>query len=131
MRGHFGRRQDAAAGGTVRYAGETGRRRRHRPRRGGVIVRGLRLARYIAPLSGAPRPMKMGTIASPWRYDGLSKFAQSLAEMSVGSQKRHVAAHGAGWPHPRSRGFTGGGEYRRLIVQLFRRATEPRPRPLD
>jgi hypothetical protein len=45
--------------------------------------------------------MKMGTIASPWYYDGLSKFAQSLAEMSVGSQKRHVAAHGAGWPHPR------------------------------
>jgi hypothetical protein len=25
--------------------------------------------------NGAPRPMKMGTIASPWRYDGLSKFA--------------------------------------------------------
>ena len=75
--------------------------------------------------------MKMGTIASPWRYDRLSKFAQSLAEMSVGSKKRHVAAHGAGWPHPRSRGFTGGGEYRRLIVQLFPRATEPRPRPLD
>ena len=44
--------------------------------------------------------MKMGTIASPWRYDGLSKFAQSLAEMSVGSQKHHVAAHRSGMTAP-------------------------------
>jgi hypothetical protein len=30
--------------------------------------------------SGAPRPMKMGTIASPWRYDKLSSSARGDAD---------------------------------------------------
>jgi len=29
-------------------------------------------------LLGAPRPMKMGTIVSPWRYDATFNFAQLL-----------------------------------------------------
>jgi hypothetical protein len=100
---------------TARYAAQSRTRQR-----------GFALAK-----AARPRPMKMGTIAWPWRYDGLSNSRRALAETFVGSQKRHVAAHGAGWPHPRSRGFTGGGEYRRPTVQLFPGATEPRLRPLD
>jgi len=30
---------------------------------------------------GAPRPMKMGNIASPWRYDAAIRHALQLAEL--------------------------------------------------
>src|SRR5258705_7672388 len=39
-------------------------------------------------LNGAPRPMKMGTTASPWRYDGLSDLGMSLAGVAVARRQR-------------------------------------------
>jgi hypothetical protein len=34
-----------------------------------------RVARDLFQMLGAPRPMKMGTIASPWRYDVVARCA--------------------------------------------------------
>ena len=34
--------------------------------------------------SGAPRPMKMGTIASPWRYDFIARGARLNREINAG-----------------------------------------------
>ena len=41
-------------------------------------------------LGGAPRSMKMGTIASPWRYDGLSPPAKSNAGLAAASRKHYA-----------------------------------------
>jgi hypothetical protein len=38
-----------------------------------AMVADRREKRSVNPIrNGAPRPMKMGAIASPWRYDGVS-----------------------------------------------------------
>jgi hypothetical protein len=41
--------------------------------------------------SGAPRPMKMGTIASPWRYDAAIRHALKWASLRC-SAIQHYAS---------------------------------------
>ena len=43
------------------------------------------------PHSGAPRPMKMGTIASPWRYDPAVDWALQLADLRVATILYYVS----------------------------------------
>ena len=44
-----------------------------------------RLMRFLTALSGAPRSMKLGTKASPWRYDGAR---QNTMALPVGRPRR-------------------------------------------
>jgi hypothetical protein len=37
-----------------------------------------------------PRPMNMGTIASPWRYDGAAEFARRHPKSAPRSLKRYA-----------------------------------------
>ncbi len=48
------------------------------------------LSRVLAYI-GAPRPMKMGTIASPWRYDAIAGDTLQLASLGC-SAIQHYAS---------------------------------------
>jgi hypothetical protein len=41
---------------------------------------------------GAPRPMKMGTIVSPWRYDAAARYALQSANL-----RRPAILHYPSW----------------------------------
>lgn len=44
----------------------------------------------------APRPMKTGTTASPWRYERPSGFANKHAELSVTRRRHYDESHNSG-----------------------------------
>src|ERR1700687_5985106 len=67
-------------------------------------------------LIGAPRPMKMGTIPSPWRYDAAASHARAplkhpLAyDLALRPKAAIFQCHGRlGWAltHPRNRVYVG------------------------
>ena len=63
----------------------------------------MRGTRRILAQIGAPRSMKMGTIASPWRYDALVRNALQLGNLRLPSILRYAADRarsrgGGGYP---------------------------------
>jgi hypothetical protein len=47
-----------------------------------LVVTGARSLWLLAvEIAGVPRPMKMGTIASPWRYDAAADQSLQLANL--------------------------------------------------
>jgi hypothetical protein len=79
-----------AAGATFDYKFQASADEGNGPANRMMVTQHLATGRGIAG-SGAPRPMKMGTIASPWRYDASPRDALQLADLRCSAIQRDAS----------------------------------------